>query len=111
MSDDDSIPHGGALEKWPVLYDQVGERIGVTFRAAQLAAQSMRQAGLVNVAERIVKVPVGPWPKDKRLKTWGQWFQYFILEGLEGFGLRSFTDVLGVRPFLSPPSRLSILGD
>ena len=53
------------------------------------------------MTERVVKLPVGTWPKDKRLKSWGGWFQYFWLEGLEGFTLRSFTDVLGVRAALA----------
>lgn len=98
-SDDDSIPHGGALEKWTGLYDQIGEKLGITFRAAEVSFQSIKDAGFVNVTERIVKVPVGTWPKDKRLKAWGEWFHFFVLEGLEGFGLRSFTDVLGVRRY------------
>lgn len=97
LSDDDTIPRGGALDQWAGLYDEVGKRIGVSFRAAQESFQAMKDGGFENVTERILKVPVGPWAKDKRLKTWGRWFQYFILEGLEGFGIRSFTDVLGVR--------------
>lgn len=95
-TDDDTIPHGGNVEKWPSLYKEVGEKIGVNFFAAELACSSMKDAGFVNVTERKVKVPVGTWPKDKRLKVWGEWFQYYSLQGLEGFALRAFTDVLGV---------------
>ena len=61
----------------------------------------MTDAGFTNVTERIVKVPNGSWPKDKRLKVWGQWFQYFVLQGLEGFTIRLLTEVLGVCSFLA----------
>ena len=95
-TDDGTLPSGGAVERWPKLFREVGDKLGVTFLAADLAASAMKYAGFVNVTERVVKVPVGSWPKDKRLKTWGQWFEYYSLEGLEGFGLRAFTDILGV---------------
>lgn len=96
-SDDDTIPPGGAVSKWTAYYDEIGEKLGINFRAAEASCQAMKDAGFTNVTERIIKVPQGTWPKDKRLKIWGQWFQYFVLEGLEGFVIRSFTDVLGVR--------------
>ncbi|KAL2113201.1 hypothetical protein VUR80DRAFT_5108 [Thermomyces stellatus] len=58
---------------WTVLYDQIGEaKIEITFRTAEVLT----------------------WAKDKRLKAWGQWFQFFVPEGLEGFSLRYFTNVL-----------------
>ncbi|MBE3042182.1 hypothetical protein IMZ48_06300 [Candidatus Bathyarchaeota archaeon] len=72
----------------------------------------MKEAGLVNVTERVVKVPLGPWAKDKRLKVWGEWFMYYALEGLEGFILRGATDVLGVGSFprhYSAPSEVLLL--
>lgn len=101
MSDDDTLPPDGALKNGARYYDQIGERLGITFRAAEVACQSMKDAGFTNVAERINKVPVGTWAKDKRLKAWGAWFQSFVLQGLEGFVIRSFTDVLGVRSLLA----------
>lgn len=108
MSDDDTLPSGGALEKWAGYYDQIGENLGVTFRAAEVSFQSMKDAGFTNVTERIIKVPVGIWPKDKRLKTWGAWFEYFVLQGLEGFMIRSFTEVLGVRSIIAHTDSLML---
>ena len=105
-SDDGSMPADGAIAKWAGFYDEIGEKLGINFRAAESAYQAMKDAGLTNVTERIVKVPIGPWAKDKRLKLWGGWFRYFILEALEGFVLRLFTDVLGVRHFPRSSLRL-----
>jgi len=96
-ADDDSIPAGSALSRWPGLFNDIGDKLGISFRAAEEAREALTNAGFVNVTEHIIKVPLGPWPKDKRLKSWGQWCRYFSLEGLEGFALRSVVDVLGVR--------------
>ena len=95
-SDDNSMAADGAIAKWAGFYDEIGEKLGVTFRAAEASCQAIKDAGFTNVAERIVKLPVGPWAKDKQLKAWGGWFRYFVLEGLEGFVLRMFTEVLEV---------------
>jgi len=110
-SEDGSIPGGSAIQRWTGLFDDIGDKLGITFRAAESAYPAITEAGFINVTQRIIKVPLGPWPKDKRLKSWGQWCRYFSLEGMEGFALRSFVDVLGVRFafHLSPRSYLICL--
>jgi len=110
-SEDGSIPEGSAIQRWTGLFDDIGDKLGITFRAAESAYPAITEAGFINVTQRIIKVPLGPWPKDKRLKSWGQWCRYFSLEGMEGFALRSFVDVLGVRFafHLSPRSHLVYL--
>ncbi len=96
-TDDDSIPADSAMLEWGDRWAEVGEKIGYSFKAAELAYPAITAAGFVNVTERVLKIPIGRWPRDKRLKAWGQWYQYFLLQGVEGFALRSFVDVLEVR--------------
>jgi len=91
------MPPGSAIERWTDLWLQVGSKIGVTFQAAEESYDAVTAAGFVNVEQRILKVPLGPWAKDKQYKNWGQWYLAFILQGIEGFAVRSFTEVLGVR--------------
>jgi len=55
----------------------------------------VRDAGFVNVTHKVVKLPVGPWPKNPALKEIGMLNVTQALEGLEGFTLRLFTGVLG----------------
>ncbi|CAI4213998.1 unnamed protein product [Parascedosporium putredinis] len=86
---------GSAIERWTDLWLQVGSKIGVTFQAAEESYDAITAAGFVNVEQRILKVPLGPWAKDKQYKNWGQWYLAFILQGIEGFAVRSFTEVLG----------------
>ncbi|RSL60682.1 hypothetical protein CEP53_005349 [Fusarium sp. AF-6] len=44
----------------------------------------MKEAGLVNIQEEEIKVPIGGWPKDPKLKEAGQYFQAAILQDIEG---------------------------
>ena len=55
----------------------------------------VKDAGFVNVVHKKFKFPVGPWPKDEHLKTVGLWNLTQVLEGLDGFSLRLYCDVLG----------------
>ncbi|KAI4272083.1 MAG: hypothetical protein L6R35_006495, partial [Caloplaca aegaea] len=54
----------------------------------------MRDAGFADVHATRYKIPIGPWPKDKHLKTIGAWNLVQIEEGLEAFTLRLFTQLL-----------------
>lgn len=75
---------------------KIGRATGKTFFWGHRAAESVRDAGFVEVTERRVKVPIGTWPKDKELKQWGAWNRQFLLDALEGFSIRGLTELLGV---------------
>ena len=44
---------------------------------------------------KVIKLPVGPWPMDPRLKEIGLFNLAQLLAGLEGISLRLVTGVLG----------------
>ena len=46
-------------------------------------AEMMRQAGYVNVRERVFRVPLGTWPKNKVLKTVGVYWRTILLDGIQ----------------------------
>lgn len=54
----------------------------------------MIDAGFVDVEEHILKLPVGPWPKNKRLKNIGLFEMVNMDEGLEGLTIMLFTRAL-----------------
>ena len=54
-----------------------------------------KDAGFKNVVHQRFKLPIGPWPRDPHLKTVGLYNITQVLEGLEGFSLRLYCDVLG----------------
>lgn len=57
--------------------------------------QMARNAGFENIVHQRFKFPIGPWPRDPQLKTVGLFNLRQTLDGLEGFTLRLFCDVLG----------------
>lgn len=51
-------------------------------------------AGFEDVHERILKLPIGPWPLDRHMKEIGRWNLLNLLEAAEGFSLVLFTRLL-----------------
>ncbi|KAL0937798.1 methyltransferase domain-containing protein [Colletotrichum truncatum] len=51
----------------------------------------MREAGFVNVTERLFHVPIGTWPRNRVLKTVGMYFRTVLLDGLQAIALGPFT--------------------
>lgn len=92
--DDDTLRSDSPLVTWVGLFKEVGKILGKPF--FWNSANAFKKAGLENVTEHVVKVPIGTWAKDKNLKQWGAWNRQYLLQGLEGFGLRALTELLGV---------------
>ncbi|EXA36829.1 hypothetical protein FOVG_12710 [Fusarium oxysporum f. sp. pisi HDV247] len=92
-ADDDTMSPESPLKTWVKIFEQVGEKIGNPF--FWNPADEFEKAGLKNITEKKVKVPIGTWAKDKDLKQWGAWNRQFLLQGLEGFSIRSLTELLG----------------
>ncbi|KAH6988011.1 S-adenosyl-L-methionine-dependent methyltransferase [Ilyonectria sp. MPI-CAGE-AT-0026] len=95
LSDDGTVTPDMPFSKWEHVFTVAGEQMGKTFLASDLAADAMRQAGFQNVNEMRLKLPIGRWPRHETLKIWGTWCRAFLADGLEGFGLRMMTGVLG----------------
>jgi SAM-dependent methyltransferase len=94
-SDDGAADSDDVMAEWSQIFIDAGERIGKSFKIADQAAFLIRDAGFVDVVERWFKVPVGPWPKDKRLREIGRQNYHFCNEGLEGWALYLLTRIMG----------------
>lgn len=57
--------------------------------------QFLKDAGFVNVEQKILKIPIGTWPKNRTLKTIGLYGRSVVEFGLEANSLRAFTKGLG----------------
>lgn len=65
--------------------------LGVNFHATLDLASHMRDAGFVNVTERIFHVPIGVWPKNKVLKMVGLYWRTILMDGLQPIALAPMT--------------------
>ena len=88
---------GTNILKWGELLCEAGRKTG-RLMGSDICDQyenMMREAGFVDVQQRMFMWPTNGWPKDPFMKELGRWNQINCLEGLEGFCLALFTRALG----------------
>jgi hypothetical protein len=78
------------------LFTQVGEITGQSFRISDTMRDNIKEAGFVNVVEKVFMTPLGGWPADPRLKEIGQWTLLGFDIGLEGYVMAGLTRALKV---------------
>jgi hypothetical protein len=93
---DDGTAVGSALERYYRLLDEAAKKAGGSIYMETPLKKLLPGAGFVNYDETILRLPLGPWPKDKKLKEIGKWFQLSAESGFEAYGLALFTRVLGM---------------
>jgi len=59
------------------------------------AATELRAAGFETPTRRMIKCPIGAWPRDKRLRLAGVFHRTAFMDGLPGLTKRPFGDALG----------------
>lgn len=96
VSDDDSLPEKSFLQQWSKNFSNACTRFGVPLEATVLLKQRMEAAGFVDVVQCILKLPIGPWPKDKNLKKVGTFELVNMVDGIEGLSIRLFSKALGM---------------
>jgi hypothetical protein len=72
---------------WLELITEGLGKLGVNMGAPKTNPQKLRDAGFINVEEKVFKVPIGPWAKNKTLKTIGVYERSALYDGLEALSL------------------------
>lgn len=98
-SDDGTLPTDSALASWGQLISGCGERSGRSCDVIFTMASSIRDAGFVDVHEKVYKWPIGPWPKDPRIKEAGLVNYNHWLCGLEGWAMYLLTRFGAPKPW------------
>ena len=94
-SDDGSLKEDHSLHKYVTMFMDAAKDFGRISQPGPLIEGWMKDAGFENIVHEKFRLPIGPWPKDKHLKTLGAWNLVQLEDGLEGFVLRLFTQQLG----------------
>ncbi|XXG94483.1 hypothetical protein Hte_000740 [Hypoxylon texense] len=96
-SDDNTIPPNSAMYMWQDLFTEGGKKLGrpFTILTEDTQRKGIEAAGFVDITVKDIKVPMGSWPADSRLKEIGQWAQYTLEQDLEGFVMFMWNTVLG----------------
>ncbi|KAI1037553.1 hypothetical protein LB505_011442 [Fusarium chuoi] len=85
-SDDNSVSEDSAMGQWGKIFMEGGRKLQRPFSVLEdnVQVESMKEAGFINIEEEEIKVPIGGWPEDPKLKEAGQYFQAAILQDVEG---------------------------
>ncbi|KAL1605109.1 hypothetical protein SLS60_004652 [Paraconiothyrium brasiliense] len=98
LSDDNTIPPNSGYVESGRLYFEMAEKMGAPLDAPRQWSTQMQDAGFTNVKDVVYKLPMGGWPRSKRLRTVGKLEQVMILDGgFEAYMLRGYTQILGGR--------------
>ncbi|KAL7276562.1 hypothetical protein RUND412_000442 [Rhizina undulata] len=95
-SDDDSVPETSFMYRWAEEWQKGSLMTGREWKnIAPGIAKALEEVGCVDVEEKLIKFPIGRWPKEKRAKELGIYWRQQCLDGAEAFTLALFTRVLG----------------
>ncbi|KAL6413028.1 uncharacterized protein AUP68_02523 [Ilyonectria robusta] len=94
-SDDESHTKH-SFNEWGDFWEKVGSKLNRSLTIVQDGSmeEAMKRAGFTNIETLNLKMPVGTWPKDKRLKETGRHNRNALDWDLEGFVLRAATQVV-----------------
>ncbi|KAE9367019.1 S-adenosyl-L-methionine-dependent methyltransferase [Stipitochalara longipes BDJ] len=92
-SDDGSMDNT-TMQTWTNTLPQAGRLLGREPCPGPKLEQWVRDAGFTNIVTKIYKLPIGPWPKDPNFKLVGAYYHVTVSQGVEGFSLRLYMNVL-----------------
>lgn len=84
------------FKKWAQLFYDAGEKLGRTFQCTNgMMEKCASEAGFTNIVKKVFTIPHSQWPKDKKLKTQGQFVGLYMDMSLDGFALYPIGQILG----------------
>jgi hypothetical protein len=96
-SDDNPLTDDHIMARWSKVFLEAGDRMGKTFRIAEMAKDLIIDAGFVDVVEKRYKLPVGDFMEDPKMKEVGRWNLLYTVQGLEGWALFLLAKIMKVR--------------
>ncbi|EZF10645.1 hypothetical protein H112_08095 [Trichophyton rubrum D6] len=94
--DDDTFPEDSKTRHWLNEFDRISHSCGREFDVFPFFAGWLRDGGFIEVEEMEKVMPLGTWPKDKKLKMRGRYFMaQFLGHAMESYSTSLFTRVGG----------------
>ncbi|KAF4535194.1 Methyltransferase type 11 [Lasiodiplodia theobromae] len=93
-SDDGTLKAESYLNQYVDTIDKGISKMGKVLSTGPLFEGLLKDAGFINIHIHTYKLPIGTWPKDKKMKEVGTINTLQYLEGMEAFSYRLLTSVL-----------------
>ncbi|KAL4916008.1 S-adenosyl-L-methionine-dependent methyltransferase [Aspergillus aurantiobrunneus] len=94
-SEDGSLKEGNNLNRFYELLREACDKIHRPVTIGKDLKGIVRDTGFVNIHHKVFQLPLGTWPREKRMKDIGALNMYQLLEGLDAFSAATFTNILG----------------
>ena len=94
-SDDGTLSPTTALGAWNETLIHAMSLVGRNITDSVNWGKYMTEVGFEDVTEKLVYVPVNPWPKGRKNKVLGEMSQRNLYEGLGAMGQAAFMRILG----------------
>jgi len=91
--DDGTMPSDWPFKEWSDTMHEASVRAGRPLKIANKMKRWYIEAGFVDVQEKIIKIPINSWPRDRHLKSLGSHWAEDILAGLQAFSLALFSRI------------------
>ncbi|KAE8145676.1 S-adenosyl-L-methionine-dependent methyltransferase [Aspergillus avenaceus] len=94
-SQDGTLDEDNGVKRFFEYLGEACDRINRPMNVGRHLKRYAEDAGFTNIQHRVIPLPLGTWPKDKRLKTIGTINMLQFLEALEACSYATFTQILG----------------
>ncbi|KAH8821322.1 S-adenosyl-L-methionine-dependent methyltransferase [Xylogone sp. PMI_703] len=94
----DGSVEGTAMQRWNDKIIEGAKILGRDYHCVPKYAGWFREAGFVNVVERIFMWPSNTWPKGTKQKTLGLWMYNNAMSGAEAISMALLTRAFGMTP-------------
>jgi SAM-dependent methyltransferase len=87
---EDGSMNGTSLEKWGQEVHRATAKVGINSLASLEHLKRMTDRGFIDLKEKELKIPLGPWAKGKQEKKIGTMAQKDLYDGMEGISTKLF---------------------
>ncbi|KAL4885490.1 S-adenosyl-L-methionine-dependent methyltransferase [Aspergillus karnatakaensis] len=94
-SEDGTLKEGNNVNRFYELLREACDKVNRPVTVGKELGKFAEQAGYVNVVHKRFQLPLGIWPRERRMKEIGALNMLQFLEGLEAFSTATFTNILG----------------
>ncbi|KAH6723713.1 S-adenosyl-L-methionine-dependent methyltransferase [Leptodontidium sp. 2 PMI_412] len=96
--DDESMSKAPWTLEWCETLNRVSTQFGKVLNVGRHHKRWLQEAGFVDVQEKVVKCPIGPWTRDSSLKELGRYERWHMNESVEAHSMALYTRVLNYTP-------------
>ncbi|KAM0428955.1 hypothetical protein ACHAPT_006758 [Fusarium lateritium] len=95
LSDDGTAEKAENAQTWLKTLLEGSAKFGKSLEGAIGWKEKIEAAGFVDVQQQVLKLPIGSWPKDPKLKEMGKFQAIQQIQAVESYTPRVFSTVLG----------------